>query len=292
MTPSWSSRCDLGEPTWFSFISWSVSAIRAAIWSSCRLPVCRPRRTLDVVLGRRRARPGPASASRRPRGPRGTWPARPAGGSGSRRRARRARPPGGGRRPTGRPAAPGRSGPRPRPGTGGSCRSAGGSAWRSTSCRAWWSRTARPPSAARGIGTVCLVDGRARPSPRRGVVRSTWRRSAASPRSSVAAMVSGIVATGVTWPPTPWARSVTRGSRSLSRPSERNVGLESGRSRSEVSWISRVVASRSVQRAANVFGSTRSSVGGAPGWTSTRVRAIGSVPTRVSSTSVSGRKIR
>ena len=61
------------------------------------------------------------------------------------------------------------------------------------------------------------------------------------------------------------ARRVTRGSRSLSRPSERNVGLESSPVPPEVSWISSVVASRRVQRAANVLSSTRSRAGAAPG---------------------------
>ena len=61
----------------------------------------------------------------------------------------------------------------------------------------------------------------------RSIVRSTCNRSADSPKSSVAPMVSGIVATGVTWAPTPTARSVTRGSRSFSNPIERNTGRES-----------------------------------------------------------------
>ena len=39
ITPSCKSRCDLGDPTWLSFISASESPIRPAISSSCRVPV-------------------------------------------------------------------------------------------------------------------------------------------------------------------------------------------------------------------------------------------------------------
>ena len=67
------------------------------------------------------------------------------------------------------------------------------------------------PPAGKGSGTVCLATvGSAFPSA--WLVRSICKRSAASPRSSVAAMVSGIVATGVTWPPTPW-RGASRAAR-------------------------------------------------------------------------------
>ena len=69
------------------------------------------------------------------------------------------------------------------------------------------------------------------------------------------------MATGVTWPPTPRARSVTRGSRSFSSPSERKAGFEVRPVSRDVSRISSVVASRRVQRAANVRGSIRSSFG-------------------------------
>ena len=68
------------------------------------------------------------------------------------------------------------------------------------------------------LGLVLVADGR-------GPVE--LEADAARPKSSVAATVSGIVATGVTWPPTPTARNVTRGSRSRSRPIDRNTGRES-----------------------------------------------------------------
>ena len=53
MTPSCKSRCDLGEPIWLSFISCRVSAMRPAIWSSCRDPACSIAHHAQEIVGRR-----------------------------------------------------------------------------------------------------------------------------------------------------------------------------------------------------------------------------------------------
>ena len=225
MTPSWSRRCDLGEPTWFSFISWSVSAIRRGDLVELPAAGVQGAKDVQVVLRRRGARQDRrlflgGLEGREELGPLGPLadqdlvkelvdrdhlqvddprPAdlRPSGaailglGLKPEDRADRRR---GGLEVDVVPSL-----------VIEDDRRAGGQA---ATARSAWSRWVRLfPSA--------------------WLVRSIWRRRAASPRSSVAAMVSGIVATGVTWPPTPWARSVTRGSRSFSRPSDRNDGLES-----------------------------------------------------------------
>ena len=92
--------------------------------------------------------------------------------------------------------------------------------------------------------------------------------------------------------PTPTARSVTRGSRSRSRPTDRNAGRESSPVCLETSETSSVVASRRVQLVAKVLSSMRFNGGVLPDWIFRRASDSGSVPTRVISTSVSGRKTR
>ena len=70
--------------------------------------------------------------------------------------------------------------------------------------------------------------------------------------SSVALILRGIVATGVTRLPTPAARTASRGSLSFNRPSDKNEGLEDRPVSADVSKISSVVASRSDHAVVNV----------------------------------------
>ena len=102
-----------------------------------------------------------------------------------------------------------------------------------------------------------------------------------------------MVATGVTRPPTPTARKVTRGSRSFSSPSERNAGLESqaGRPGRQQDFQRRRLAEGPPDDERPVVDAHQAS-GAVPGWTVSRASAIASLPTSVSSTSVSGRKTR
>ena len=124
------------------------------------------------------------------------------------------------------------------------------------------------------------------------VVRSACKRSAARPKSSVALIASGMVAIGVTWPVVPRARRVTRGTRSLSNPIERKAGFDGSAVSAEVSRISSVVASVSFQLVVNERLSARSSGSVFPAWIFTWLADSGSVPTSVSSISVSGRNSR
>ena len=96
-------------------------------------------------------------------------------------------------------------------------------------------RGRRREPAARDLVVVLSSSARPCPSSAAIVVRSICNRRAARPKSSVAAMVSGIVATGVTWPPTPTARNVTRGSRSFKQADrqERRPRVQPGPARAE-----------------------------------------------------------
>ena len=121
----------------------------------------------------------------------------------------------------------------------------------------------------------------------------TASRRAARPKSSVAAMVSGIVATGVTWPPTPTARKRDpRLAVPQQCPIDRNAGRESRpvSARAERDLQGRGLAQGPVGGERPVVDTLQRGV--VPGTDlQPRVRER-SLPTKVISTSVSGRNTR
>ena len=261
------------------------------------LPECWPRTTRSELVGRRVARRAPGSASRATsRAPRGTSPVRPAGGSRSRRRARRARPPEARARSTGRSGHPRRNDRRPRRRTGStSHRGRVGLQDNVVPGLMVEHRASRSEGSGRRtvVASLGLASRVSLSASSTVMVRSICKRSAARPKSSVAPTESGTVATGVTWPPTPTARKVTRGSRSLSRPEreERGPGVEAGLAGRQQDLERGRLAERPVGGEGPVIEPLRARAGSRDGPSTGCPRAV-SLPASVSSTSVSGRNSR
>ena len=217
--PCWSSRCDLGEPTWFSFISWSVSAIRPAIWSSCRAAgVMNPHHVQEVVrlrLARQdRGLLLDGFERRHELGPLGPLADQDLVEQLVGRDDLELQ-----RRSIGRSGRRWRSGRRPRATNRRIVPDRGriGLQQHLVPRLVVQRRTAFSAGAADWTVVALRLD-RARLVVAEIVVRSICSRSAARPKSSVAPIESGIVATGVTWLPSPRRPAASPAARGPEQP--------------------------------------------------------------------------